>query len=132
MLLWAHTFPIMDVHFFILWTYTSHFASAFQPASLEEVTTLGENGKTKSSKIDPMPIAILTANTSILRVFQCSGTPKARCHHASSETFFTLTTKRAKDLSRTFRTHPRYLKATSLRNCVCVCNTMALETVTQR
>ena len=39
---------------------------AFQPASLEEVTTLIENGKIKSSMIDPLPIAILKANTSIL------------------------------------------------------------------
>ena len=39
---------------------------AFQPTSLEEVTTLIENGKTKSSKIDPLPIAILKVNTSIL------------------------------------------------------------------
>ncbi|KAI0243059.1 Sodium/nucleoside cotransporter 1 [Lamellibrachia satsuma] len=39
---------------------------AFQPASLEEVTTLIENGKTKSSMTDPLPIAILKANTSIL------------------------------------------------------------------
>ena len=39
---------------------------AFQPASLEEVTTLIENGKTKLSMIDPLPIAILKANTSIL------------------------------------------------------------------
>ena len=36
---------------------------AFQPASLEEVTTLIENGKTKSSMIDPLPIAILKAKT---------------------------------------------------------------------
>ena len=39
---------------------------AFQPASLEEVTTLIENGKTQSSTIDPLPIAILKANISIL------------------------------------------------------------------
>ena len=39
---------------------------AFQPDSIEEVTTLIENGKTKSSIIDPLPIAILKANTSIL------------------------------------------------------------------
>ena len=39
---------------------------AFKPASLEEVTTLIETGKTKSSMIDPLPIAILKANTSIL------------------------------------------------------------------
>ena len=38
---------------------------AFQLASLE-VTTLNENGKTKLSKIDPLPFAILKANTSIL------------------------------------------------------------------
>ena len=39
---------------------------AFHPASLEEVTTLIENGKTKSFNIDPLPIAILKAITSIL------------------------------------------------------------------
>ena len=38
----------------------------FKRASLEEVTILVENGKTKSSNIDPLPIAILKANTSIL------------------------------------------------------------------
>ena len=39
---------------------------SFQPASLEDVTTLIRNGKTKSSKIDPMPTALLKANTSVL------------------------------------------------------------------
>ena len=39
---------------------------SFQPASLEDVTTLIQNGKTKSSKIDPMPTALLKANTSVL------------------------------------------------------------------
>ncbi|KAI0221740.1 hypothetical protein LSAT2_026996 [Lamellibrachia satsuma] len=38
---------------------------AFQPALFQEVTTLLENGKTKSSKID-LSIAILKANTAIL------------------------------------------------------------------
>ena len=39
---------------------------SFQPASLEDVTTLIRNGKTKSSKIDPIPTALLKANTSVL------------------------------------------------------------------
>ena len=39
---------------------------AFQPASLEEVTSLIQNGKIKTSNIDPLPSAILKANTSIL------------------------------------------------------------------
>ena len=39
---------------------------SFQPASLEDVTTLIRNGKTKSSKIDPLPTALLKANTSVL------------------------------------------------------------------
>ena len=39
---------------------------SFQPASLEDVTTLIQNGKTKSSKTDPMPTALLKANTSVL------------------------------------------------------------------
>ena len=39
---------------------------AFQPASLEEVTSLIHNGKIKTSNIDPLPSAILKANTSIL------------------------------------------------------------------
>ena len=38
---------------------------SFQPASLEDVTTLIQNGKTKSSKIYPMPTALLKANTSV-------------------------------------------------------------------
>ena len=37
---------------------------AFQPASLEEVTSLIQNGKIKTSNIDPLPSAILKANTS--------------------------------------------------------------------
>ena len=39
---------------------------SFQPASLEDVTTLIRNGKTKSSNIDPMPTALLKANTPVL------------------------------------------------------------------
>ena len=38
---------------------------AFQPASLPEVTSLIGNSKIKASKIDPLPSAILKANTSI-------------------------------------------------------------------
>ena len=39
---------------------------AFQPASLEELTSLIQNVKIKTSNIDPLPSAILKANTSIL------------------------------------------------------------------
>ena len=39
---------------------------AFQAASLEEVTSLIQNGKIKTSNIDPLPSANLKANTSIL------------------------------------------------------------------
>ena len=39
---------------------------AFQPASLEDVTSLIQNGKIKTSNIDPLPSATLKANTSIL------------------------------------------------------------------
>ena len=39
---------------------------AFQPVSLEEVTSLIQNGNIKTSNIDPLPSAIMKANTSIL------------------------------------------------------------------
>ena len=39
---------------------------SFQPASLEDVTTLIQKGKTKSSNIDSMPTTLLKANTFVL------------------------------------------------------------------
>ena len=45
------------------------FLQAFQPATLSDVMTLINSGKSKSSKIDPLPIALLKANTAALAPF---------------------------------------------------------------
>ena len=45
------------------------FLQAFQPATLSDVMALINSGKTKSSKIDPLPITLLKANTAALAPF---------------------------------------------------------------
>ena len=66
------------------------FLQAFQPATLSDVMALINSGKTKSSKIDPLPIALLEANTAALAPFfvnlinmsYTSCTVPARLEHA--------------------------------------------------
>ena len=48
---------------------TPSFLLSFQPATLSDVMALINSGKTKSSKIDPLPISLLKANTAALAPF---------------------------------------------------------------
>ena len=68
---------------------------AFQSASLEEVTSLIQNGKMKTIhylhysevKCRPLGADSQECHQSIVRVIYCSGKHNRRCHHASSKAF---------------------------------------------
>ena len=94
---------------------------SFQPASLEDVTTLIRNGKTKSSKIDPMPTALLKANAAVLAPIFVDSinlsyngcTVPARLKHSIitpqlKRSGLPSTTTQVTDLSPTFRMRPSY------------------------